>query len=107
MNRKYIGLLKFYLQIKMKVKEIEILNVIEDIDEDCTDVNIVLEDNSDYIITLVTPKYLISSMDKKNEPFIRPGNNFVVVKKLTREIIEKAIKEIAKNKKDQERKKKD
>jgi len=68
------------------------LEDIEDIENDNIDVFVELEDG--YVCTVVvsTPKNLKSLMNKNKMDFLKPGCPFIIVKKLTKEIIEEMIK---------------
>ena len=76
----------------MEIKKIELVTEIENIYDDSVDVIVTLDDDSSYVIDVVTPQYLLSLMKEKNQPFIEPGENYIVVKKLTPEIIEETIR---------------
>ena len=73
------------------------LENIKDIKDDNIDVFVELEDGSNYTVVVGTPKNLESLMDKEKSDFFGPGCPFIIVKKLTKEIIEEAIKEHAKD----------
>lgn len=75
------------------------LEYIEDVNNDNIDVFVELEDGYEYtyIVVVATPKNLVSLMDKKNSDFLETGHPFIIVRKLTKEIIEKAIKAHAEN----------
>ena len=76
----------------MKIEEIQLVTEIENIHEDGVDVNVTLDNGFSYVIVIVTPQYLLSLMKDRNQPFIEPGENYIIVEKLTPEIIEKTIK---------------
>lgn len=76
----------------MKIKEIQLVTEIENIHEDGVDVIVTLDDGFSYVIEVVTPQHLLSLMKDRNQPFIEPGENYIIVEKLTPEIIEETIK---------------
>ncbi|RNB50741.1 hypothetical protein EDM57_22670 [Brevibacillus gelatini] len=65
---------------------------IEDIENDNIDVFIETEDGFTFSLVVTTPKYLNSYMDKENMDFIPAAPPEIIVKKLTKEVIEKVIK---------------
>jgi hypothetical protein len=78
----------------LKVKEISFpspLKYIEDIYDDNLDVFVELEDGSDYTVIVGTPKNLLTLMNRHETDFMEPGCLFIIVRKLTMEVIEKAI----------------
>lgn len=76
----------------MEIKKIQVVTEIENIYDDSVDVIVTLDDDFSYVIDVVTPQYLLSLMKEKNQSFIEPGENYIVVKKLTPEIIEETIR---------------
>ena len=76
----------------LEIKEIQLVTDIENIYDDGVDVIVTLDDDFSYVIEVVTPQHLLSLMKERNQPFIEPGENYIIVEKLTPEIIEKAIK---------------
>ena len=80
----------------MKIKEIQIVTEIENIYDEGADIIVTLDDNFSYVIEVVTPEYLLSLMKERNQNFLEPGENFIVVKKLTPEIIEESVRAFAK-----------
>lgn len=84
----------------MLVKKIHFISPIEEItniEDDNIDVFVELEDGYTYNLVIATPKNLISLMEKERIQFSEPGHPFVVVKKLTKEIVEQAVKAYAEN----------
>lgn len=65
---------------------------IEDIENDNIDVFIETEDGFTYTLVVTTPNYLSSYMDKEEVDFIPAAPPEVIVKKLSKETIEKAVK---------------
>ena len=81
----------------MKVTYIRILDDLEnmDIENDNVDVFVQTDDGYTYTLSLATPKHLQFLMDKEEIDYTRPGYPFIVVNKLTPEIIEQAVKAFA------------
>ena len=62
------------------------------------DVFVELEDGYTYNTVVVgTAKNMVSLMDKEKMNFSEPGDPFIIVRKLTKEIIEEAIQAYAEN----------
>ena len=83
----------------MKVAGIEFptaLSKIEDIENDNVDVIVKLDDGTTCVVVVFTPKNYYWYMEKENKNHYCGGPN-IVVKKLTEEIIKKAINEYAEN----------
>ena len=80
----------------MQIKEIYIVDEIENIFDDSIDVIVTLEDGFSYSVAVATPEYLLSRMNEENLNFLEPGENFIIVRKLTSEIIEEALIEFTK-----------
>ena len=79
---------------KMLIKEITFpsdLKYVEDIYDANWDVFVELEDGSEYTVVVGTPKNFLTLMDRDGVDFLEPGCPFVIVRKLTIEVIEKAI----------------
>ena len=68
------------------------LEYIEDIEDDNIDVFVELEDGYTHTVVIATFKNLLSLMDKEKMDFSEPGCPFIIVKKLTKDIIEETIK---------------
>ena len=80
----------------MKVKEIKYLTPSTDIMNDCLDVFVVLEDNYctnefSYVVEVTTPQFISAFMKKSKSDFLEPGYPYIIVSKLTDEIIQAAI----------------
>jgi hypothetical protein len=67
------------------------LEDIKDIENDNIDVFVELEDRYKYTVVLGSYKNILSAMDRTKRDFLEPGYFFIIVKKLTQEIIEQAI----------------
>ena len=84
----------------MLVKNISFVSPLEDvldIEDDNIDVFVQLEDGYTYTVVVATAKNIVSLMNKKKKDFAEPACPFIIVRKLTKEIIEKAIEACAKN----------
>ena len=69
-------------------------NKLQNIDNECIDVNVTLDDGRTYTVQVITYKNLLLSMDEDqvNCNFIPPIAPSIIVKELTMETIEAAIK---------------
>ena len=67
------------------------LKYIENIYDDNLDVFVELEDGSEYTVIVGTPKNFLTLMNQHEMDFLEPGCPFIIVRKLTMEVIEKAI----------------
>lgn len=79
---------------KILIKKISFpssLKYVEDIYDDNLDVFVELEDGSEYTVIVATPKNFLTLMNRHEMDFLEPGCPFIIVRKLTMEIIEKAI----------------
>ena len=59
------------------------------------DVSVNLENGRNYVLVVGTPKNLLRLMEKEKSDFLSPGDPIVIVKKMTKEVIEQAIKAYA------------
>lgn len=73
------------------------LEDITDIENSNIDVFIELEDDGSYTVVIAPAKNLLTLMDKQKTNFSEPGYPFIIVKKLTKEIIEETVKASAEN----------
>ena len=71
------------------------LEDITDIENSNLDVFVELEDNYTYSVVVATSKNIESLMDKDKMNYFEPGYPFLIVKKLTKEIITEAIEAYA------------
>ena len=71
------------------------LEDITDIENDNIDVFVDLEDGYTYTVVVATAKNIESLMDKEKMNYFEPGYPFIIVKKLTKEIISEAIEAYA------------
>ena len=67
------------------------LEDITDIENSNIDVFVELEDAYTYTVVVATAKNIESLMDKERMNYFEPGYPFIIVKKLTKEIISEAI----------------
>ena len=82
----------------MKIESITFLSPLEDIDDIFDynmDVSVKLENNRTYVIVVGTPKNLLRLMDNEKSDFLSPGDPIVIVRKITKEVVEKAIQAYA------------
>lgn len=82
----------------MRVESINFLSSLEDIDDifdDNIDVSVNLENGKNYVVVVGTPKNLLTLMENEKSDFLSPGDPIVIVKKMTKEVIEEAIKAYA------------
>lgn len=78
----------------MNVKTLRFSEPLEDIPniyDDNIEVVVTLENQREYVVTVITPQYLLSLMDRDKVNFVEPGAPFIFVRKLTKEIIEEVI----------------
>ena len=80
----------------MKIKEIKYFGPQTDLVNDCLDVFVILEDDycSDgfsYFVEVATPQYLSALMEKFESDFLLPGYPYIIVSKLTDDIIKASI----------------
>jgi hypothetical protein len=87
----------------MKIKKIDYLLPPVDPLNDCLDVYVDLEDGSSYFVEVTTPQFLSASMGKPffsdyvgkfQDDYLEPGYPYIIVSKLTDEIIEALSKHI-------------
>jgi hypothetical protein len=71
------------------------LEDITDIENSNIDVFVELEDSYIYTVVVATAKNIESLMDKEKINYFEPGYPFIIVKKLTKEIITEAIEAYA------------
>ena len=67
----------------MKIKKISYLDPRVDLENDCLDVFITLENDDCYMIEVTTPKIFYILMEKFKSDFVPPGYPSIVVSKLT------------------------
>lgn len=79
----------------MKIESIKFLSDVENIFDDNVDVSVKLENGHTYIVVVATSKNLLTLMDNEKSDFLSPGDPMIVVRKLTKEVVEKAIEAYA------------
>lgn len=84
----------------MKIKEISYLDPLLDLENDCLDVFVTLENDACYMIEVTTPKFFYTLMEKFKSDFVPPSYPYIIVSKLTDEIIRAAIQEFINAKED-------
>ena len=77
----------------MKIKEISYLDPQVDLENDCLDVFVTLENDDYYLIEVTTPKFFYTLMEKFKSNFVPPSYPYIIVSKLTDDIIRAAIQE--------------
>ena len=81
----------------MKIERIEFAHEITDPHIDNLDVFVENEDGYTYTIVVSTPDDLVDQMVQEKINFIRPDTPKIIVKKLTKPIVRKAIEAYAEN----------
>lgn len=79
----------------MKIESIKFLSDVENIFDDNVNVSVKLENGYTYLVVVATQKNLLTLMDYEKRDFLSPGDPMIVVRKLTKEVVEKAIKAYA------------
>ena len=82
----------------MKVESITFLSDLKDVKDifdDNMDVSVKLENGRNYVLVVGTPKNLLRLMENEKSDFLSPGDPIIIVKKMTKEVIEQAIKAYA------------
>lgn len=82
----------------MRVESINFLSPLEninDIFDDNMDVSVNLENGQNYVVVVGTPKNLLRLMENEKSDFLSPGDPIIIVKKMTKEVIEKTIQAYA------------
>jgi len=78
----------------MKIESITFLTDLEDV-EDIFDYNmdvaVTLDDGRTYLVVVATQKNLLTLMDYEKSDFLSPGEPMIIVRKFTKEVVEKAI----------------
>ena len=82
----------------MTVESITFLSDLEDIKDifdDNMDVAVKLDDGHEYVVVVATQKNLLTLMNNEKSDFLSPGSPMIIVKKLTKEVVEEAIEAYA------------
>ena len=84
----------------MKIESITFLSDLKDV-KDIFDANVdvavKLDDGHEYIVVVATQKNLLTLMNNEKSDFLSPGDPMIIVRKLTKEVIEDAIQVYAEN----------
>lgn len=84
----------------MKIKEISYLHPVQNNEDDCLDVCVTLENNGSYLIEVTTPQFFSNLMKESKSNFVSPDYPYIIVSKLTDEIIRNAIQEFVDSEED-------
>lgn len=85
----------------MKIKQIEFEIPPEDLVNGCLDVLVTLEDDSCYFVEVTTPQFLEVLMKESEESkFLPPQSPYIIVSKLTGEIIKAALEDFIRTEND-------
>lgn len=89
----------------MKIKEIQYLVPPRDLLNDCLDVFVTLEDDYctddfSYFVEVTTPQFLSVLMEGEKSDFLSPGYPYIIVSKLTDDIIKASIQSLINTKND-------
>lgn len=79
----------------MKVESITFFSDVEDIFEGNLDLSVKLDDGHEYIVVVATQKNLGTFMNNEKSYFLSPGDPMIIVKELTKEVVEEAIQAYA------------
>ena len=79
----------------MKIKRIEFMEEITDLDNDNIDVLVENENGYNSIIDVGTPQNLLEEMNQEKANFVRLSTPKIIVKKLTKEIVTEVIQAYA------------
>lgn len=79
----------------MKIKKIDWIEEIKDVDNDRIDVFVDNEDVYTYVISVGTPQDLLEEMNQEKANYVQPSTPNIIVKKLTKKIITEAIQAYA------------
>ena len=83
----------------MKITRIDYLSSLEEINDIFNynmDVCVTLEDGYTYVVVVGTPKNLLTLMKNENKNFLSPGDPIIIVKEMTKPVIEEALEAYAK-----------
>ena len=68
---------------------------VKDVFDNNTDVVVKLDDGHEYVVVVATQKDLLTLMDNERSDFRFPGDPMIIVKKMTKEVVEEVIKSYA------------
>jgi len=75
----------------MKIKKISYFGAPHDLVYACVDVLVTLDDDSSYYVEITTPEFLSVMMERSESEFLEPEYLYIIVSKLTDEIIRDVI----------------
>ena len=78
----------------MEVESITFLSDLEDVKDifdDNVDVAVKLDDGHEYVVVVATQQNLLTLMNNEKSDFLSPGDPMIIVRKLTKEVVEDAI----------------
>jgi hypothetical protein len=78
-----------------KIEFVSKLKDIEDIFDDNLDVIVTLENGHNYVVIVATIQNILTIMNDEKLDFLSPGEPMIIVRKLTKEVIEEAIQAYA------------
>ena len=84
----------------MKIKKISYLDPRVDLENDCLDVLVTLENDVCYMVEVTTPKFFYTLMEKFKSDFVPTGYPYIIVSKLTDQVIRAAIQQFIDEKED-------
>lgn len=84
----------------MKIENITFLNDLKDVKDifdDNVDVAVKLDDGHEYIVVVATQKNLLALMNNEKSDFLSPGDPMIIVRKLTKKVVEDTIQVYVEN----------
>jgi len=84
----------------MKVESITFLSDLKDVRDifnSDVDVAVKLDDKHEYIVVVETQKNLLTLIDNEKSGFLSPGDLIIIVRKLTKKVVEDVIQVYAEN----------
>lgn len=84
----------------MEIKQLSYLDPRVDLENDCLDVFVTLENDVCYLVEVTTPKFFYTLMKRFKSDFVPVGYPYIIVSKLTDEVIRSAIQEFIDAKED-------
>jgi len=84
----------------MEIKQLSYLDPRVDLENDCLDVFVTLENDVCYLVEVTTPKFFYTLMKRLKSYFVPVGYPYIIVSKLTDEVIRSAIQKFIDAKED-------
>jgi hypothetical protein len=84
----------------MKVERITFLSDLKDVKDifdDNVDVAVKLDNGHEYIVVVATQKNLLTLMNNEKSDFLFPGDSMIIVRKLSKEVVEEVIQAYTEN----------